>query len=61
MVAKSAAVQAAEDAQSIAEEAELTPAQLEEVIVDEIAGVLWRIVYLRREDLTEEHVLEFAK
>lgn len=44
-----------------AEEADLTPEQVEAVIVDEIGGVLWRLVYLKREDLSEEHVLEFAK
>lgn len=43
------------------EETELTPQQIEDVIVDEIGGVLWRLVYLKRADLTEEHVLEFAK
>ncbi len=39
----------------------LTPAQVESVVVDEIAGVLWRLVYLKKEDLSTEHVLEFAR
>lgn len=39
----------------------LTPAQVESVVVDEIAGVLWRLVYLKKEELAEEHVLEFAR
>jgi hypothetical protein len=39
----------------------LTPAQVENVVVDEIAGVLWRLVYLKKEELAEEHVLEFAR
>lgn len=39
----------------------LTPTQLEEVVLDEIGGVLWRNVYLKREGMTEEHVLEFAR
>ena len=39
----------------------LTPQQREDVIVDEIGGVLWRHVYLKNEEMKEEHVLEFAQ
>lgn len=34
---------------------------VEEKIIDEIGGVLWRNLYLCREDVTEEHILEFAR
>ena len=32
----------------------------EEERVDEIAGSLWRMLYLKREDIEPEHVLELA-
>jgi hypothetical protein len=36
-------------------------ATVEDKIVDDIGGALWRSVFLRREDIPVEHVLEMAK
>jgi hypothetical protein len=40
-------------------------AEIDSKVVDEVAGVLWRHVYLKNEDLlkvfNENHVLSFAK
>ena len=33
----------------------------EDKLVDDIAGVLWRLAYLRRDDIEIGHVLEFAR
>jgi cytochrome b pre-mRNA-processing protein 3 len=33
----------------------------EDKLVDDIAGVLWRLAYLRRDDIEIDHVLEFAR
>lgn len=33
----------------------------EDEIITDIGGAVWRSVYDRREDVTDEHVLEFAK
>lgn len=34
---------------------------IEDKILDEIGGVLWRSIYLRKEDIAVSHVLELAK
>lgn len=34
---------------------------IEEKIIDEIGGALWRNIYVCREDVTEEHILDFAR
>jgi hypothetical protein len=34
---------------------------LEEKVLDDIGGVLWRMVYLKREEIEVDHVLELAK
>ncbi len=39
----------------------LADSEVEEVIVDEMATVVWRQVYLNREDITMTHILEFAR
>ena len=39
----------------------LTSEQAEALVLDEISGVLWRMIYLQKEDLNEEHVMEFAR
>jgi len=39
----------------------LADSEVEEVIVDEMATVVWRQVYLNREDITMTHILEFDK
>ena len=33
----------------------------EEAILDSMGGTIWRMAYLRMEDLTEDHVLQIAK
>lgn len=43
------------------EEHILLPAQVEEVLVDLIAAVVYRCVYLSDDKLSTEHILEFAK
>ena len=39
----------------------LSAKEVEEVVVDEIGGVLWRLVYLKNENLNTPHIMEFAK
>lgn len=34
---------------------------LDEKVLDEIAGVLWRTLYLRKEQIEVDHVFELAK
>ena len=39
----------------------LVDSEVEEVIVDEMATVVLRQVFLNREDITVAHILEFAR
>lgn len=34
---------------------------VEEKVLDDIGGVLWRMVYLKREEIEVDHVLDLAK
>jgi hypothetical protein len=38
-----------------------TPEELQELVVDEIAGVLWRLVYQKPENMDPQVITEFAK
>lgn len=39
----------------------LSEAEVDEVVVDEMATVILRQVFLNRENITVPHILEFAK
>lgn len=39
----------------------LATSEVEEVVVDEMATVLWRLVFLNRDNVPVSHILEFAK
>lgn len=43
------------------EEYVLSAEEVEEVVMDKIGGVLWRLVYMKNDAITEPHVMEFAK
>lgn len=47
--------------ETVNDEGILTPAEVHEVMMDELAGTVWRNVYMKREDLPEEHYADLAQ
>lgn len=54
-------MQGKEEPGSAAEAVEAEVGSAEEKLEDDIGGVLWRLLYLRREEIDVDHVLELAK